>query len=44
MAGANSVFYGDELLTTGNASVEHDKALMKNLGLRTQAQNQELTQ
>ena len=40
MAGANSIFYGDELLTTGNASVEHDKALMKNLGMRTQAQNQ----
>jgi len=40
LAGANSVFYGDELLTTGNASVEHDKALMEKLGLRTQAQNQ----
>lgn len=39
MAGANSVFYGDELLTTGNASVEHDQQLMKKLGLRTQAQN-----
>jgi len=40
LAGANSVFYGDELLTTGNASVEHDRALMNNLGLRTQAENQ----
>ena len=40
LAGANSVFYGDELLTTGNASVEHDKALMNKLGLRTQAQNE----
>jgi len=33
MAGANSIFYGDELLTTGNASVEHDKALMDKLGI-----------
>lgn len=33
MAGANSVFYGDELLTTNNASVEHDRALMENLGI-----------
>ena len=40
LAGANSVFYGDELLTTGNASVEHDRALMDKLGLRTQAENQ----
>ena len=39
MAGANSIFYGDELLTTGNASVEHDKALMAKLGMQTQAQN-----
>ena len=38
MAGANSIFYGDELLTTGNASVEHDKALMDKLGMQTQAQ------
>lgn len=36
MAGANSVFYGDELLTTGNASVEHDQALMQTLGLQAQ--------
>ena len=40
LAGANSVFYGDELLTTGNASVEHDRALMDTLGLKTQAENQ----
>lgn len=37
MAGANSVFYGDELLTTNNASVEHDRALMQTLGLAAQA-------
>ena len=40
MAGANSIFYGDELLTTGNASVEHDKALMNKLGMHTQAQRE----
>ncbi len=33
MAGANSVFYGEELLTTNNASVEHDRELMQKLGI-----------
>ena len=37
MAGANSVFYGEELLTTNNASVEHDKELMAKLGMRPQS-------
>jgi len=37
MAGANSVFYGEELLTTNNASVDHDQALMAKLGMHTQA-------
>jgi biotin synthase len=37
MAGANSVFYGEELLTTNNASVEHDRALMSKLGIRAMA-------
>jgi biotin synthase len=32
-AGANSVFYGDKLLTTGNADVERDDALFARLGL-----------
>ena len=36
MAGANSVFYGEELLTTNNASVEHDRGLMANLGIHPQ--------
>ncbi|MBL4673833.1 MAG: biotin synthase BioB [Arenicella sp.] len=36
MAGANSVFYGEELLTTNNASVEHDRALMNKLGIKPQ--------
>jgi len=37
MAGANSVFYGEELLTTNNASVDHDQALMAKLGMHAQA-------
>jgi len=36
MAGANSFFYGDKLLTTGNASQSNDDRLMKQLGLRAQ--------
>jgi len=37
MAGANSVFYGEELLTTNNASVQHDRDLMKNLGIKPES-------
>ena len=33
MAGANSVFYGDELLTANNASVARDKDLFNRLGI-----------
>jgi len=33
MAGANSVFYGDQLLTCNNASVEHDAQLFSELGI-----------
>jgi biotin synthase len=33
LAGANSIFYGDQLLTTGNPDVERDRALMSKLGL-----------
>lgn len=32
-AGANSIFYGDKLLTTDNASVSHDEQLFQRLGL-----------
>ncbi|TYP91399.1 biotin synthase [Nitrosomonas communis] len=35
LAGANSIFYGDKLLTTGNPETESDKALFDKLGLRT---------
>ncbi len=33
-AGANSIFYGDKLLTTGNPDVAADQALLNKLGLR----------
>jgi len=33
-AGANSIFYGEKLLTTGNPDVEHDRALFERLGLK----------
>lgn len=35
LAGANSIFYGDKLLTTGNPAIESDRALFEKLGLRT---------
>jgi biotin synthase len=35
-AGANSVFYGDKLLTTGNPDVAADRALFRRLGLMAQ--------
>ena len=35
MAGANSIFYGDKLLTTGNPEVEGDTALFERLGLKS---------
>ncbi|MGE5649510.1 biotin synthase BioB [Noviherbaspirillum sp. UKPF54] len=33
-AGANSIFYGDKLLTTGNPDAEADMALLEKLGMR----------
>ena len=33
LAGANSIFYGEQLLTTGNPEVERDRALMEKLGM-----------
>ncbi len=38
MAGANSIFYGDRLLTTSNPQAEKDRALLARLGIRTDAQ------
>ena len=34
IAGANSVFYGEKLLTTGNPDTEADKALFAKLGIK----------
>ena len=33
LAGANSIFYGEQLLTTGNPEVERDRTLMDKLGM-----------
>lgn len=37
LAGANSIFYGEKLLTTGNPDAERDQRLFARLGLRAQA-------
>jgi biotin synthase len=34
LAGANSIFYGEKLLTTGNPDVAHDRDLFARLGLQ----------
>ena len=34
MAGANSIFYGDKLLVTGNPDVTADQSLLQKLGMR----------
>jgi biotin synthase len=34
LAGANSIFFGDKLLTTGNPDVESDHKLLRDAGLR----------
>ena len=36
LAGANSIFYGDKLLTTSNPQAARDRALFERLGLRAQ--------
>lgn len=36
MAGANSIFYGDKLLTTDNPQADRDRKLFEKLGLRMQ--------
>jgi biotin synthase len=36
-AGANSIFYGDKLLTTDNPDVSRDQALLARLGMRPEA-------
>jgi biotin synthase len=37
LAGANSIFYGDKLLTTGNPEAEADRELFAKLGLKPEA-------
>ena len=35
LAGANSIFYGDKLLTTGNPEADADQVLLKKLGMHS---------
>jgi biotin synthase len=44
LAGANSIFYGDKLLTTTNPEAEDDRALLGKLGLKTRASTLESVQ
>jgi len=37
LAGANSIFYGERLLTTDNPAADHDQALFRRLGLNMEA-------
>ncbi len=37
LAGANSIFYGERLLTTGNPQTERDRALLERLGMHPAA-------
>jgi biotin synthase len=37
LAGANSMFYGDQLLTTGNPQADADRRLLERLGMHAQA-------
>jgi len=36
LAGANSIFYGDRLLTTDNTQTQHDRRLLARLGMQAQ--------
>jgi biotin synthase len=42
-AGANSIFYGEKLLTTGNPDVEHDQKLFARLGVHAMEAEVETT-
>ena len=42
-AGANSIFYGDKLLTTDNPEAARDMALLKRLGMQTTEPRQTAT-
>jgi biotin synthase len=43
LAGANSIFYGEKLLTTGNPDVERDRRLLARLGLKPETRPDEET-
>src|ERR1700710_934633 len=40
LAGANSIFYGDQLLTTSNPQAEADRNLLERLGMQAQTSQQ----
>ena len=40
LAGANSIFYGEKLLTTGNPDVERDQRLLARLKIDAETQAQ----
>ena len=42
LAGANSIFYGDKLLTTGNPEFNEDLQLLEELGLKTKVSHDSL--
>jgi biotin synthase len=42
LAGANSIFYGDKLLTTGNPEADADRALLQKLGMKTRDVTEEV--
>jgi biotin synthase len=37
IAGANSIFYGEQLLTTTNPAIDADRALLAKLGMRAES-------
>jgi len=41
LAGANSIFYGEQLLTTENPETEHDRQLFARLGIRAETVERE---
>jgi len=43
LAGANSIFYGEKLLTTGNPDTAHDQALFARLGIEAEPLDQAAT-
>ena len=44
LAGANSIFTGDKLLTAGNAGEDSDAALFAKLGLRAMGAEQRVAE